>query len=144
MEWQRVDRVMGHWLKGEVNNSLRRIIVYNPDLIHGIRRDRLTCFVRADHRRRQGDWRISRNNMRRGAGHIWIGVNEPRSRSIECSGWRRGICHWRWARKHRRRGLRRDKRHTGVILCLSLRIWVKRSGTTRGAKVSRNQFFARK
>jgi hypothetical protein len=131
---------MRHRLKEKVSDSLRQIIVYNPDLIHGIRRDRLTCFVRGGHRRCQGDWRISRNKVRRW--HIWIGMHEPWCRSIERSGRRRGICHGGYARDHRRRGLRRDKRHIVVIWCMSPSIWVKRSATAWGAGETRSQFFA--
>ena len=100
----------------------------------------VTCFVRADHRRRQGEWGISRNNVWRG--RIWIGGHEPRRRSIERSGRRRGIRHWGYARDHRRRGLRRNKRHTIVLWCLSPSIRVKRSGATRGARERRSLFFA--
>ena len=132
---------MRHWLNEKVSDSLRRIIVYNPDLIHGIRRDMLTCFVRGDHRGCQRDRRISRNNVRRW--YILIRMHEPWRWSIERSGWRRGICHGGYARDHRRRGLRRDKRHIIVIWCLSSSIWVKRSANTRGARESRSQFFAR-
>lgn len=120
---------------------MRQTIVYNPDLIHGIRRNRLTCFVRGDHRRCHGDLRISRNNVRRW--YIWIGMHEPWCRSIKRSGRRRGICHGGCARDHRRRCLRRDKRHIIVIWCLSPRIWVKRSATARGARENRSQFIAR-
>ena len=119
---------------------MRRIIVYDPDLIHGIRWDRLACFVRGDHRGCQGDWRISRNNVRRW--HIWIGMHEPWCGSIKRSGRRRGICHGGRARNHRRRGLRRDKRNIIVIGCLATSIWVKRSTTARRARESRSQFFA--
>jgi len=98
----------------------------------------LTCFVRGDHRRCQGDRRISRNNVR--MWYIWIGMHEPWCRSIKRSGRRRGICHGGCARDHRRRGLRRDKWHIIVIWCLYPGIWVKRSVTARGARESRTQF----
>jgi hypothetical protein len=70
-------------------------------------------------------------------------MHEPWCRSIKRSGRRRGICHGGCARDHRRRGLRRDKRHIIVIWCLAPSIWVKRSATARGARESRSQFFAR-
>ena len=140
-EWQRVDRIRRHWLKEKIRDALRQIIDYKTDLIHGIRRNRLTCFVPGAHRRCQGDWRISRNNVRRW--YIWIGMHEPWCRSIERSGRRRGICHGGCARDHRRRGLRRDKRHIIVFWSLSPSIWVRRSAPAWGARENRSQFFAK-